>query len=208
LSKSFGEAIALSVGVPETSEATLIAESKQGDQRAIAELIGRYYPASLRFARSLLHHTEDAQDAVQMAYFLALRRLGTFRGEASFKTWISRIVVNCCLLQVREARRRVKWIQLESPQGTRGLAIPACCAPTPETAAWSREISSAFSAAVAKLSKSLREPYTLFEVSGLPLTEVASTLGLTLSAAKTRVFRARAQVRRSLQPVWAQRGRR
>ena len=186
----------------ETSEATLIAESKQGDQRAIAELIGRHYPASLRFARSLLRHTEDAEDAVQMAYLLASRRLETFRGEASFKTWISRIVANCCLIQMREARRRA-WVRLDGLDGTQRPGMLVSHAPTPEKAVWNREISSALSAALAKLPKHLREPYTLFEISGLPLTEVASALGLSVAATKTRVFRARAGVRKSLQPVWS-----
>ena len=193
----------ITVAMRETSEATLIAESKQGDQRAIAELVGRHYPASLQFARGFLRHTEDAQDAVQLAYFLALRRLETFRGEASFKTWISRIVVNCCLLQLREARRRVTWVFLDDGRGTQGPRVLPSSAPSPEKAAWSSEISSAFSTAVARLPKHLREVYTMFEISGLSLVEVASELGLSVSATKTRVFRARAGIRRSLHPVWS-----
>ena len=191
-----------------TSEDTLIAQSKQGDQRAIAELVGRHYPASLRFARGFLRHTEDAQDAVQMAYFMAFRRLETFRGEASFRTWISRIVVNCCLRQMREARRKRTWVRLDDRHATQGLDILPSCAPTPEKSTWCREISSAFSAAVATLPTHLREAYTLFEISGLSLAEVAFALGLSVSATKTRVFRARAGIRRSLQPVWSGRRRR
>jgi RNA polymerase sigma factor (sigma-70 family) len=187
----------------DTPEAALIAESKRGDQKAIAELVGRHYPASLRLARGLLRNTEDAQDAVQIAYSLALRGLETFRGEASFKTWINRVVVNCCLVQLREARRRARWVWLDDSHGSQGPGILASLAPTPEKAAWSREISSAISAAVARLPERLREPYTLFEISGLSLAEAASALGLTVSATKTRVFRARAGIRRSLQPVWS-----
>ena len=195
-------------GMQETPEATLITESQQGGQRAIAELVRRHYPASLQLARGFLRQTEDAQDAVQMAYFLALRRLETFRGEASFKTWINRIVVNCCLVQLREARRRVTWVRLDDFHGTQVPGILASHAPTPEKATWSHEISSAISAALAKLPEHLREAYTLFEISGLSLAEVASALGLSVSATKTRVFRARAGIRRSLQPVWSgRRGR-
>lgn len=193
------------LAVPETSEATLIAESKQGDQRAIAELVGRHYPASLQVARGFLRHTEDAQDAVQMAYFLALRSLETFRGEASFRTWISRIVMNCCLLQLREARRRKTWVCLDGRQGGHGADLLPSRAPTPEKTAWGHEISSAFSSAVASLPKHLRDAYTLFEISGQSLAEVASALGLSVPATKTRVFRARAGIRRSLQPVWSSR---
>lgn len=140
-----------------------------------------------------------------MACFLALRRLETFRGGASSRTWISRIAVNCCLLRLRAARRRVTWVWLDDRRGTQGPDMLPSHAPTPENATWSREISSAFSAAVSKLPKHLREAYTLFETPGLSLAEVASALGLSVSATKTRVFRARTGIRRSLQPVWSAR---
>jgi len=186
----------------ETPEALLITHCRQGNQQAIAELIRRHYNASLQLASGILHHTEDAEDAVQVAYFVALRRIGDFRGEASFKTWISRIVVNCCLLQMREARRRMTWVRLEDRNGVQGPDILPSPAPTPEKITWCREISSAFSAAVARLPTHLREAYTLFAISGLSLQEVAQTLGLTVSATKTRLFRARAGIRTTLQPVW------
>jgi hypothetical protein len=78
----------------ERPEAELIDQSRQGHQDSIAELFQRHYPASLKLACGILRHNDDAQDAVQVAYFLAFRRLDNFRGDASFKTWISRIVVN------------------------------------------------------------------------------------------------------------------
>jgi RNA polymerase sigma-70 factor (ECF subfamily) len=187
----------------EILETDLIARSKQGDQHAITELFRRHYPASLRLACGVLRHPDDAQDAVQTGFFLAFRRLEDFRGEASFKTWITRIVVNCCLLQLREARRRATWVRLEGRNGTRVMDILSSPAPTPEKSAWSGEISSAFSAAVAKLPKHLRDVYTLFAISGLSVREVATALGLTASATKTRLFRARAGIRASLKPVWA-----
>ncbi len=154
--------------------------------------------------RGILHHSDEAQDAVQVAYFLAFRRLDNFRGESSFKTWIGRIVVNCCLLQLREARRRMNWVQLD-PQRADLIASHGL---TPEKTAWGREISTAFSSAVARLPEHLRETYTLFAISGLSLREVAVAMGLSISATKTRLFRARAGLRSSLQPVWGGRGQR
>jgi RNA polymerase sigma-70 factor (ECF subfamily) len=187
----------------EILETELIARCRQGDQPAIAELFRRHYGASLRRARGILRQPDDAQDAVQTGFFLAFRHLGDFRGEASFKTWITRIVVNCCLLQLREARRRATWVPLEDRYGMRGTDILPSGAPTPEKSAWCGEISSALSVAVANLPQHLREAYTLFAISGLPLREVAMALGLTVSATKTRLFRARAGIRMSLKPVWS-----
>lgn len=181
----------------EIIESDLIARSKQGDQHAIAELFRCHYTPSLRLAYGILRNPEDAQDAVQAGYLLAYRNLPRFRGEGSFKTWISRIVMNSCFVQLREARRRVTCVGMGL-----GEVLPSPT-PTPEKSAWCRELSSAFSHAVARLPKHLREPYTLFAISGLPLREVAMALGLTLSNTKTRLFRARAGIRISLRPVWS-----
>jgi RNA polymerase sigma-70 factor (ECF subfamily) len=185
------------------TEGELIQLGKQADKDAIAELFRRHYPYSVRLASGILRHTEDAQDAVQVAYFTAFRSLTDFRGDSSFKTWISRIVVNCCLLQLRRARHRAHWVQLEDRSSVRALASHA---PSPENFTWTREISTAFSTAVARLPKHLRETYTLFAVTGLSLQEVAAEMGLTISATKTRLFRARAGLRSSLAPVWNRRG--
>jgi RNA polymerase sigma-70 factor, ECF subfamily len=186
----------------DTPEDTLIAGGKQGDRDAIAELFRRHYARSLKLASGILHHQDDAQDAVQAAYFLAFRELKSFRGDSSFKTWITRIVVNCCLLQLRNTRHRMTWIQVDDRPDV--LASPA---PNPEKSAWSGEIAAALSNAVSSLPKNLQEAYTLFTISGLSLQEVASSLGLTVSATKTRLFRARAGIRMSLQPFCPSRSR-
>jgi RNA polymerase sigma-70 factor (ECF subfamily) len=187
----------------EKPEIELIAHGRQGDQAALTELFGRHYASCLRVARGILHSNDDSQDAVQAAYLLALRHLRRFRGDACFKTWITRIVVNCCLMQLREARRRASWIQLEDLYGGQGLDVLASRSPSPETATWSREIASALSEAFASLPKKLSEAYGLYSASDLSLKEVAAELGLTLPATKTRLSRARAGMRRHLKPVWS-----
>jgi RNA polymerase sigma-70 factor (ECF subfamily) len=184
----------------EVSETVLVAHSKQGNNDAIAELFRRHYSRSLQIASGILRHQDDAQDAVQAAFFQAFRRIESFRGEASFKTWITRIVVNCCLLQLRETRNRVNWVQLADRHGAQGPDILPSRAPTPENSAWCGEIASAFSSAVSRLPEHLHEAYTLLTSSELSLQEAASSLGLTVAATKTRLFRARAAIRTSLQP--------
>jgi RNA polymerase sigma-70 factor (ECF subfamily) len=186
----------------DTPESELITMSREGDRDAITELFHRHYPSSLRVAYFILRQKDDAEDAVQTAYFLAFRRLGKFRGESSFKTWMTRIVVNSCLLHAREARRRLGWQRLEEGKGIEAVSH----APNPEKSAWCGEVAAAFSRAVERLPKHLRDPYSLFAVAGLPLEEVATALDLTISATKTRLFRARAGMRRSLQGVWRGRG--
>ncbi len=186
----------------ERPELELIAHGRDGNEQAIEELFNRHYASSLRLARTILRCEDESQDAVQVAYFSAFRHLDNFRGEACFKTWITRIVVNSCLIRLREPRRHVNWVHLEDI-GERGADILAAPGPTPEKSAWCQEINSAYSEAVAKLPKHLREVYTLYSASGLSVIEVAAKLGLTVSATKARIFRARAGVRTRLRPIWS-----
>src|SRR5262249_22422088 len=78
------------------SEIDLIPLARQGDRLAIAELFRRHYPSSLSVARRILGSGEDSYDAVQTAYCSAFEHFSSFRGEAGFRTWITRIVMNCC----------------------------------------------------------------------------------------------------------------
>ena len=195
----------MTVDTPDkTAETALIARCKRGDRSAIGELFHCHYSQSLKVATGILRREDDAQDAVQSAFLLAFRRIGSFRGESSFKTWITRIVVNCCLLQLR-ARNRATMVQFADRNGACGPDTLASQSPTPEMCAWCSEIAAAVSRAVSMLPKHLQEPYTLFTFSGCPLEEVAALLGLTVAATKTRLFRARAGMRVSLLPIWARR---
>jgi RNA polymerase sigma-70 factor (ECF subfamily) len=184
-------------------ELELIAESRQGDQAALSELFRRHYSLCLRLARGILRSDDESQDVVQSAYVSAFQHFADFRGESSFRTWISRIVINRCMVLRRTPWRRAGWIYLDEQPAGRGSESLACDAPTPEKSAYSGEISSALARAVSCLPVSLRDAFTLYCVSGLSVKEVADALGLSQAAAKTRVFRARAKVRVQLQPVWA-----
>jgi RNA polymerase sigma factor (sigma-70 family) len=186
-------------------ELELIAHSRQGDQVALSELFTRHYQPCLRLARGILHSEDESRDAVQSAFVSAFEHLYDFRGESSFRTWLSRIVINRCMVERRTPWRRATWIYLDEAPAGRGADSLRCDEPTPEKSAYSREIHSALTAAVSLLPGNLREAFTLYCVSGFSVKEVAATLGLSQAAAKTRVFRARAKVRSHLKPVWVQR---
>jgi RNA polymerase sigma-70 factor (ECF subfamily) len=188
--------------LPETE---LLKRSKRADPEAMGELFRRHYGYSIRVATGILRQPDDAQDAVQVAYFTAFRSLRKFRGDSSFKTWMTRIVVNCCLLRLRDARRQLNPTPIDSRDAIRKTEQLPSNAPSPETSAWSRELNAALSTALSKLPSHLREPYMMFAIAGLSLQEVADATGLSVSGAKTRLFRARAGLRKSLAPVWADR---
>jgi RNA polymerase sigma-70 factor, ECF subfamily len=156
--------------VDQIPEAQLIAQGEQGDQTTISDLFGLHYASSLGLATPNSALVDEAQDVVQTAYCSAFQHLSSFRGEASFKTWINRIVVNCCLMQLRRRRRRVGWVSLEDLRGGLGSDRLASPAPTPEKAAWFLGITSAFTDATSKLPKQLCEVYTLHSICG-PIRE-------------------------------------
>ena len=189
--------------MPEKRESELIAAGKSGDRAAIGELFERHYPSSLSVARRILRSEEESQDAVQSAYLAAFRHLHSFRGDAAFKTWITRIVTNYCLMRLRQPWLRIKWIDLETLAATGQSSRLTSSGPTPEASASCREIASAVADAAARLPKPLCEVFRLHAVSGLTLKQVAAATGLTLPAAKSRLFRAHARMRERLQPVWS-----
>jgi RNA polymerase sigma-70 factor (ECF subfamily) len=184
-------------------ELELIARSREGEQAAIAELFRRHYASCLRLARGILRSDEDSQDAVQSAFVSAFQHFYDFRGESSFRTWISRVVINRCMVLRRTPWCRASWVYLDELPCGRGSDSLTCHAPTPEKSAYSREIHSALAIAISRLPSNLRDAFTLYCVSGLSVKEVADALGLTQAAVKTRVFRARAKVRGHLKPVWS-----
>ncbi len=176
----------------------LVTQSKQGDQEAMTELVRRHYQGSLRIARSILRSEEDAEDAVQESYRAAFQHLHTFRQNACFKTWITRIVVNQSLMVFRRSRR-VTWTSLEdvvtADRGSLELVSPE---PTQEDALLSEETVQVLSKALSRLPSSLRVAYELHEVAGVSVNEVADRLGLSVAATKSRLFRARSFLRTRL----------
>jgi len=174
----------------ETTDQELVEQSRGGDEAAMTKLIQRHYGTSLRVAQSILRNQSDSEDAVQAAYGRAFRYLHTFRAEARFSTWITSIVVNQSLMHLRR-QRRATLLSLDEPTHEQAARYLTSRDPTPEENAARREISAAIARALARLPNGLRMPYTLHAVSGLSVAEVADELGLSVSATKSRIFRAR-----------------
>ena len=179
-------------------DSELIAEGQNGDTQALSELFERHYSSSIRVARAILGSDEEAFDAVQSAYLAAFEHLRSFRGDAQFKTWITRIVKNQCFMYLRQPERRKIHTNPDENEIRAAEAALAHRTPTPEDLAWRRELDSALSDAADKLPKRLQDVYTLCCVAGLQVREAAAILGLTMPATKTRLFRAQLQMRSTL----------
>lgn len=162
---------------------------------AISDQLSQHYKSCLGIAQRILRSREDSEDAVQSAYCAALLHLEGFRGESSFKTWLSRIVVNCCLMQLRERRTR-RQVAIEEVQHR--LASHTM---TPERSCYLGEIRTAHRIAVAGLPQHLRDMYVPCCIAGRALPAVARQLGLSTPAAKSRLYRARKRMEPALESV-------
>jgi RNA polymerase sigma-70 factor, ECF subfamily len=189
----------------ETPEPQLAGDARTGNRDAIAELFRRYYPHSIAVARRILPAREEFLDAVQSAYLSAFRSFQSFRGDASFKTWITRIVLNQCLMRIRQSGRHPITLSLDQPAIGGTLPSIAENLPTPEALVLRAELERAIADTAAKLPKELSDVFARCGSSGLSIRETAEALGLTVQATKTRLFRARALVRQKLQTRFASR---
>jgi RNA polymerase sigma-70 factor (ECF subfamily) len=171
------------------TDAALLEAARNGDRSAFEELVRRTYTETYTLAVRLTGNDEDARDVVQEAYLRAWRGLAKFRGEAQFSTWLYRITANTAYSHVNR-RRRHRAVPL-SDLGTEIADQGA----TPEATAESAALSSRLSAAVGKLPPKLRAVMVLKDVYGLPHEEIAEQLGISETAAKVRLHRARKQLR-------------
>jgi RNA polymerase sigma-70 factor (ECF subfamily) len=169
--------------------------SSRTDHELTNELFAANYQGALGTAYRILRSWADSEDAVQTAYLSAFRHLDAFRGEASFKTWITRIVVNCCLMKIRERRARM-LVEFDNVQ----ISLPAFAsrANNPEALCAQKELQAAHARATSALTPAMRDVYCACAITGTALPKVARELGLTTAAAKSRLFRARKIVERGM----------
>jgi RNA polymerase sigma-70 factor (ECF subfamily) len=182
------------------SEQELIDGAKAGDAAALEALLARHAPAVFRFGQKMCREPEDAKDVLQEALLAAARSVRDFRGDASFATWLFTIVRSFCI----KKRRVSKFAPTETvslDDGTSGARLVASRDPLPDEVAAGHELSLALSRAIDELEEGSREVLLLRDVEGLTAPEVASVLGISVDAVKSRLHRARVQVRARLEPM-------
>ena len=179
-----------------SDEARLVAAAKAGDSEAFAELVRRTEAEVYTLAYRLTGNQEDARDVAQEAYLRAFRALKRFRGDARFSTWMYRITANCASthLSRRSKGHHDELSDDESVPDDRPESDPVGMA---EAGALRARVN----AALADLPPILRAVVVLRDVYDLPHDAIASELGITESAAKVRLHRARRKLRERLFPM-------
>jgi RNA polymerase sigma-70 factor (ECF subfamily) len=187
-----------------------------GDARAQDQLFARHTGRLYRTALALLHNREDAEDAVQDGLCKACTNLPSFQGRSSFATWLTRIVINSALMTLRRRRVHPEASLDEILEGHSWLPREAVNAqPDPEKICATAQINELVEQHVRQLPASLRTAFRLAVRGGLSAAESSQTLGISLSAFKSRIFWARRKVICGLQqsfktspPIFRRRGRR
>jgi RNA polymerase sigma-70 factor (ECF subfamily) len=181
----------------------LVELAKSGDSSAFGELVDRHHRAALRAARAALGSPEDADDAAQEAWIAARARLGDFRGDAGFRTWLLSIVWNKALDRRRGVVRwMTRMVSLDRSSSddpgpaweeTREAADRK--AMSPEAAVLARELRAEVQRLVSALPVRLRDPLLLVGSGDYTYEEVAGMLGQPVGTIKWRVSDARRQLR-------------
>jgi RNA polymerase sigma-70 factor (ECF subfamily) len=165
-------------------------------------LIQRHNRRLYRIARAIVRDDAEAEDVVQEAYLHAFRQFHQYRGEAALATWLSRIAVNEALQRVRRRRPTASLRELDvPPQGTNVVMLPTTVEPpaTPEADSARQQVRAMLERAIAALPDGYRAVFLLRDVEQMSVREAAELLALKPETVKTRLHRARAQVRASLQ---------
>lgn len=166
----------------------LVARCQQGDRLAFDELVRQEQQRVCRLAYRILGSSGELDDVVQEVFMAIYRRLGTYRGEALFSTWVTRIAVNVCRRALRRRRfsRLLFGPDLEREDGGR---------PSPLTVLEKEEEVRALTGAVAGLPEKLRLAVILRYYEELPCEEVAAALGCKIGTVRSRLFNARQQLK-------------
>lgn len=189
-------------------EAPFVAQARKGDDRAFAELVKRYEAKIFRLAQHITQNREDAEDVLQETFLRAYEHLDQFQGNSKFYTWIVRIAVNQALMKLRR-RRTDKSVSLDESIDTGEDTV------TREIAAWDEDPEQRFSreelgeildSAIQTLAPTYRSVFLLRDVDDLSTEETAEALGLSVPAVKSRLLRARLQLREKLTRYFKRKG--
>jgi RNA polymerase sigma-70 factor (ECF subfamily) len=182
---------------------------RAGDRKAFAALVDAYSPAIYRLALRMLQDPQEAEDVLQETFLNAFRALDGFEGRSSLGTWLHRIAANQALMRLRrKAPALVPVDPLDSE--TEGTPIPRelfdwCC--LPEEDFMTAEAQAQLEASLDRLSPALSAVFMLRDLHGLSTQQTAETLGISEAAVKTRLLRARLQLREQLSAYFTERAK-
>jgi len=192
---------------PVFDELKLVRAAKGGDIGAFEQLVHRYDRNVFRIAQHITQNREDAEDVVQDAFLKSYENLKNFQEQSKFYTWLVRIAVNEALMRLRR-RRPERMVSLDEEIRTDEDSMPrevADWSPNPEQLYTQSELRDILTKTIQGLPSSFRTVFVLRDVEGLSTEETAEALDLSIPAVKSRLLRARLQLRERLNKYFKKR---
>ncbi|MCD6499067.1 MAG: sigma-70 family RNA polymerase sigma factor [Deltaproteobacteria bacterium] len=186
------------------SDRDLVARAQGGDQPAFGLLVRKYQQRAYAVALAMIHNPDDARDVAQEAFIKAYRSLERFRGNASFYTWLYRIVVNLSIDHLRKGRRSAKVeyddrIARPDHGEQRGSSLePSRLGMDPRRNLARKELADRIAHCVQELSDKHRAVIILREYEGLSYSEMAEALDISKGTVMSRLFHARKKMQACL----------
>jgi RNA polymerase sigma-70 factor (ECF subfamily) len=190
------------------SDEDLVELAKSGDDTAFPELVKRYSRRILRVARNITNHEEDSEDVLQETFMKAYTHLDGFQGNSKFYTWLVRIAMNESLMKLRK-RKTGKLVSLDEELNTGEDTIVreiAVWEGNPEDTYSQEELREILDKTIASLPEGFRTVFMLRDVEELSTEETAEALELSIPAVKSRLLRARLQLREKLTRLFKSKG--
>jgi RNA polymerase sigma factor (sigma-70 family) len=176
---------------PAITDLQAIDEVNRGNREMFEVLVRRYNRQLFRIGFSYLRHHEQTEDAMQNTYLKAFVHLGNFQRQASFSTWLTRIMINECLMSLRRRRGRQEVPAAEA-------ADQETTAPQGATRMNLKEMKAQLETAIGPLPRNLRTVYVLREIQQMTTDEAAACLGVSPGSIKVTLHRARERLKATL----------
>lgn len=177
-------------GDADATDLALVASYQRGNGNALAELYRRHGRRVESIARNLMGQSSELEDVVQEVFIELQRALFKFRGDSRFTTWLHRVTVNVALMHLRTQRRKgwLRWVGLDQVD-----ALPAVVQQT-EGRLDARDTCKQLYDILGRLAEKKYVVFALYELEGMSLDEIATTLDIGLNTVKSRLFHARKEV--------------
>lgn len=177
----------------------LVARAREGDDEAYSALVDRYARNVYRLALNITQLQEDAEDVLQETFMKAYEHLGEFEGHSKFYTWLVRIAMNESLMKLRKRKwDRTVWLDEPIETGEDRVARDIAVWDNPEQRYSKEELREILNKAIQSLTPPYRSVFVLRDVEDLSIEETARVLDLSIPAVKSRLLRARLQLRDKL----------
>ncbi len=178
-------------------ENELIERSKQGDRKALAELVKLHEQTVYNFAFKICRNREKAEHVMQETFLSMVKSISQFSGKSKLSTWLYTVVSNHCLMLARTEKRR-ESTEFEEETSYSGAISSSDWKYTPSDVAENNELKETLDKVIERLPEDYKIVFMLRDVEGLSTKETAEIMNLSIPAVKSRLHRARAFLRNEL----------